>query len=297
MIVVNDGSYDNTGDVLDELRRSTCRTCAWSRTRRIAGYGGALRSGLAKRRRRSSSSTPTATGSTTSASCRGCWRSSAPRPGWSTATNWSGTIRCTASGSARLYNFCARLLFRIRIRDIDCDYRLIRRALLDEINLTSTSGTICVELVRKLEMSGLRGEGNRGPSLSATARKVAVFPRAVAGEDVLPIGAAVGAAGGAALRRPGRRVRKSRDRVGVLNRAGQARGGLHGQREGLRRDAAVEAFGQDGVVRGVFGQDLEAVIGRRINALQRGRGADRFGVLHPVAKQGLLPDVSDPTLA
>ena len=54
----------------------------------------------------------------------------------------------------RLYNFCARLLFRIRIRDIDCDYRLIRRALLDRINLTSTSGTICVELVRKLELSG-----------------------------------------------------------------------------------------------------------------------------------------------
>ncbi len=55
-----------------------------------------------------------------------------------------------------VYNFCARLLFRIRIRDIDCDYRLIRRSLLDKIHLTSTSGTICVELVRKLELSGCR---------------------------------------------------------------------------------------------------------------------------------------------
>jgi hypothetical protein len=53
-----------------------------------------------------------------------------------------------------VYNFCARLLFRIRIRDIDCDYRLIRRELLEKIHLTSTSGTICVELVRKLELSG-----------------------------------------------------------------------------------------------------------------------------------------------
>jgi glycosyltransferase involved in cell wall biosynthesis len=52
------------------------------------------------------------------------------------------------------YNFFARLLFQIRIRDIDCDYRLIRRKLLDEIVLTSTSGTICVELVRKLERTG-----------------------------------------------------------------------------------------------------------------------------------------------
>jgi glycosyltransferase involved in cell wall biosynthesis len=54
----------------------------------------------------------------------------------------------------RTYNFCARLLFGIGIRDIDCDYRLIRRALLERIHLTSTSGTICVELVRKLEMTG-----------------------------------------------------------------------------------------------------------------------------------------------
>jgi glycosyltransferase involved in cell wall biosynthesis len=55
-----------------------------------------------------------------------------------------------------IYNAFARLLFRIRIRDVDCDFRLIRRSLLDEIHLTSTSGTICVELVRKLELTRWR---------------------------------------------------------------------------------------------------------------------------------------------
>ena len=54
----------------------------------------------------------------------------------------------------RAYNTFARALFRIQIRDIDCDYRLIRRDLLKDLRLTSTSGTICVELVRKLELSG-----------------------------------------------------------------------------------------------------------------------------------------------
>jgi hypothetical protein len=54
------------------------------------------------------------------------------------------------------YNTLARFLFRVRIRDIDCDYRLIRRDLLDAIHLTSTSGTICVELVRKLELLPVR---------------------------------------------------------------------------------------------------------------------------------------------
>jgi glycosyltransferase involved in cell wall biosynthesis len=53
-----------------------------------------------------------------------------------------------------VYNRFARVLFRIGIRDVDCDFRLIRRALLNDIELTSTSGTICVELIRKLELTG-----------------------------------------------------------------------------------------------------------------------------------------------
>ena len=55
-----------------------------------------------------------------------------------------------------LYNALSRALFRIRIRDVDCDFRLVRRELLEQIKLTSTSGTICVELIRKLELSGCR---------------------------------------------------------------------------------------------------------------------------------------------
>ncbi len=52
------------------------------------------------------------------------------------------------------YNWFARTLFRIRIRDMDCDFRLIRRSLVEQLHLTSTSGTVCVELVRKVELSG-----------------------------------------------------------------------------------------------------------------------------------------------
>ena len=49
-------------------------------------------------------------------------------------------------------------MFRIQIRDVDCDFRLMRRRLLQDLQLTSTSGTICVELVRKLELSGFNVE-------------------------------------------------------------------------------------------------------------------------------------------
>lgn len=54
----------------------------------------------------------------------------------------------------KVYNFCARLIYRLRIRDVDCDFRLMRADLVRKMNLISTSGAVCVELVRKFERTG-----------------------------------------------------------------------------------------------------------------------------------------------
>jgi glycosyltransferase involved in cell wall biosynthesis len=56
----------------------------------------------------------------------------------------------------RTYHHVVRLLFGLRVRDTDCDFRLIRRSLVDEVELTSTSGVICVEMMRKFERAGAR---------------------------------------------------------------------------------------------------------------------------------------------
>jgi len=153
VIVVNDGSRDKTEHVLEQLRREFdpfLRVVTHTENR---GYGAALRSGFAaatkdyvfytdgdgqydigelpKLLERMGTETGLVNG----------YKLERQDP---RHRIWIGNV----------YNFCARLLFRIRIRDIDCDYRLIRRPLLDKIHLTSTSGTICVELVRKLELSG-----------------------------------------------------------------------------------------------------------------------------------------------
>jgi len=53
-----------------------------------------------------------------------------------------------------MYNRAARFLFRLPIRDVDCDFRLLRRGALRRIKLVSSSGVICVELVRKLHDAG-----------------------------------------------------------------------------------------------------------------------------------------------
>ena len=52
------------------------------------------------------------------------------------------------------YNGLAHLLFSIPIRDVDCDFRLLRRRAVEQVELVSSSGSICVELVHKLHRAG-----------------------------------------------------------------------------------------------------------------------------------------------
>ena len=49
-----------------------------------------------------------------------------------------------------------RLLFNFHIRDVDCDFRLIRRKVFEHVKLRHNSGVICLELVKKLELAGYR---------------------------------------------------------------------------------------------------------------------------------------------
>jgi hypothetical protein len=53
-----------------------------------------------------------------------------------------------------MYNRVARLFFSLPIRDVDCDFRLIRRRAIQQIQLSSSSGVICTELARKLSVAG-----------------------------------------------------------------------------------------------------------------------------------------------
>jgi glycosyltransferase involved in cell wall biosynthesis len=153
VIVVNDGSRDTTGEVLEQL----CREFSpWLRVVTHAqnrGYGGALRSGFAAAQKEFVFYTD-GDGQYDVGELPRLLELVGPATGLVNGYKLERHDPRHRVWIGNVYNFCARLLFRIRIRDIDCDYRLIRRALLDKIRLTSTSGTICVELVRKLELSG-----------------------------------------------------------------------------------------------------------------------------------------------
>ena len=153
VVVVNDGSWDNTAAVLEELRVRYAPRLRVVTHPHNRGYGGALRSGFESARKDWVFYTDGDSQYDVSELPR---LLELVRPDTGLVNGYKLERHDPAHriwiGST--YNFFARLLFRIRIRDIDCDYRLIRRDLLDKVHLTSTSGTICVELVRKIELTG-----------------------------------------------------------------------------------------------------------------------------------------------
>lgn len=56
----------------------------------------------------------------------------------------------------RLYHHIVSTLFGLKLRDVDCDFRLMRRTIFERINLEKTSGIICVEMMKKIQDAGFR---------------------------------------------------------------------------------------------------------------------------------------------
>ena len=153
VIVVNDGSRDETAEVLRQLALEFAPFLRVVTHAKNRGYGGALRSGFSAATKDFVFYTD-GDGQYDVGELPKLLDRMLPTTGLVNGFKLERQDPPHRIWVGNVYNFCARLLFRIRIRDIDCDYRLIRRSLLEKIRLGCTSGTICVELVRKLELSG-----------------------------------------------------------------------------------------------------------------------------------------------
>jgi len=156
VIVVNDGSPDHTGEILDELARIYPQLTVITHEQNM-GYGGALRSGFAA-----------ATKSWIFYTDGDAQYDPRELPGLVEAVTEDCDVvngfKIARSDPlhriiiGRLYHHLVRVLFGFRLRDVDCDYRLMRRAIFERVDLASTSGTICLEMVKKLQDLGFRFE-------------------------------------------------------------------------------------------------------------------------------------------
>ena len=145
IIVVNDGSSDNSLQVLQELQReiSELRIVNHEVNR---GYGGALLSGIAA----STKQWVFYTDGDAQYDAREISRCI------DAVTESSDIIQGFKIGRGdpfhrrligRVYHHSVRLLFRLPVRDTDCDFRLMRKSTLDKFRLRSTTGVICVEMM------------------------------------------------------------------------------------------------------------------------------------------------------
>lgn len=152
VIVVNDGSYDSTGDVLAALAaRFGPRMRVITHPRNL-GYGQALRSGFAAATKDLVFYTD-GDGQYDVGELPRLLAEARASVGLVNGFKLERNDPWHRIWIGNVYNAFARTLFGIRLRDVDCDFRLIRRQLLEDVELSSTSGTICVELVRKLELT------------------------------------------------------------------------------------------------------------------------------------------------
>lgn len=155
VIVVNDGSRDSTGEVLARLERQYAPRMRVVTHETNQGYGGALRSGFRAARKDLVFYTD-GDGQYDVRELPHLMAQLAPDVGLVNGYKLERNDPQHRIWIGNFYNAFARFLFRVRIRDIDCDFRLIRRELLEDLKLISTSGTICVEMVRKIELTPWR---------------------------------------------------------------------------------------------------------------------------------------------
>ena len=154
IIVIDDGSTDGSRDILRQLSKSvpSLRVVLHERNR---GYGGALRSGFDHATKD--------------------WVFYTDGDGQydvgelvklvdrvSDDIDWVNGFKIKRHDPLHriviglVYQHLMKFMFRLNIKDVDCDFRLVRNASLKNIVLTRSSGVICVEMVRKFQDAGLR---------------------------------------------------------------------------------------------------------------------------------------------
>ena len=152
IIVVNDGSSDDSGEVLRGLQSRIARLrIVTHETNR--GYGGALRSGFQH-------ATKELVFYTDGDAQYDVGELPVLLMLLTDDTHFVNGVKMTRQDAphrvvvGNLHRFLTRWAFWLPVSDVDCDFRLVRRSIVDKLALRSSSGSICVELVKQAERAG-----------------------------------------------------------------------------------------------------------------------------------------------
>jgi glycosyltransferase involved in cell wall biosynthesis len=154
VLVVDDGSPDHTGALLDEMAKHF----PWLRVvhhETNRGYGGALRTGFLT----ASKDLVFYTDGDAQYDPREMvklWEALSPAVDFVNGYKISRHDPLHRVVIGRAYHWFVKIAFGLRLRDVDCDFRLMRRSVFEDVRLTRSSGVICVELMKKVQDHGFR---------------------------------------------------------------------------------------------------------------------------------------------
>jgi glycosyltransferase involved in cell wall biosynthesis len=157
VLVIDDGSTDRTGALADGLAARDPRVRVHHQPNR--GYGGALRAGFANARGEliafSDGDLQFDLGELRLLLDR---LQAGDRPPVDAVIGWRIKRRDPFHRIfiAKTYNLVARVVFGLRVRDIDCAMKLFRREAFDGLRLTAESPFLSAELLIKLRARGVR---------------------------------------------------------------------------------------------------------------------------------------------
>jgi glycosyltransferase involved in cell wall biosynthesis len=148
VIVVDDGSRDATAEIVEELARTYPKVRAIHHGSN-RGYGGALRTGFASATKELIFYTD-GDGQYDPAEMRVLWEKMAAGTDLVNGYKISRSDPLHRIIIGRIYHYVVTLLFGLKVRDVDCDFRMMKRAIFDRIHLEKNSGVICLEMMKKI---------------------------------------------------------------------------------------------------------------------------------------------------
>jgi glycosyltransferase involved in cell wall biosynthesis len=154
VIVVDDGSRDATPDIADELARTYPEVKVIHHPKN-RGYGGALRTGFTSAAKEFIFYTD-GDAQYDPAELELLW------PAMTEGVDLVNGYKVSRSDPAhrivigRVYHWTVKILFGLKVRDVDCDFRLMRRSIFERVQLERSSGVICLEMMKKITDADFR---------------------------------------------------------------------------------------------------------------------------------------------
>jgi len=154
VIVVDDGSADSTAEIADELARTYPQVRAVHHPIN-RDYGAALQTGFRSATKELIFYTD-GDAQYDPAELKVLWRKMTAAVDLVNGYKISRADPLHRIVIGRIYHYIVSILFGLKLRDVDCDFRLMRRTIFERINLEKSSGIICVEMMKKIQDGGFR---------------------------------------------------------------------------------------------------------------------------------------------